>query len=155
MPVFGGSFTAIPLPFSSQLRVEDGCGSSSACRLFTMFRAAFLSNSRPEAPASFRLYLLSLLFYTPRSRQSIQAIGTRNGPFRTILASFRKKLAPELSALPKRRFFRNRSDGQRLRSSCYPTSVNVAGGFVRRVFNFRPEEWLASKCLFVLGHWEA
>ena len=75
MAGFGGPFTAIPLPYSSQLRVEDGCGASSACRLFTMFRATLLSDSRPDAPASFRLYLLSLLsllFYTPRVRQSIQ-----------------------------------------------------------------------------------
>jgi hypothetical protein len=40
-----------------------------------MFRATLLSDSLPEAPASFRLYLLSLmslLFYTPRVRQSVR-----------------------------------------------------------------------------------
>ena len=76
-------FTAIPLPFSSQLRVEDGCGASTACRLFAIFRATLLSDSRPEGPASFRLYLLSLLsllLYTPRVREAVRTIGTRHAP---------------------------------------------------------------------------
>ena len=54
--------------------------------------------------------------------------------FRTILASFRKNRIPNRVAVPNRRVFRIRSDGRRLRSSCYPTSVKVAGGFVRADF---------------------
>ena len=57
--------------------------------------------------------------------------------FRTILASFRKKSHPNRVAVPNRRVFCVRSDGRRLRSSCHPTSVKVAGGFVCRVLHSR------------------
>jgi hypothetical protein len=50
--------------------------------------------------------------------------------FRAILASFRKNLAPELSAGDQASSFPRSIRPPRLRSSCYPTSVNVARGFV-------------------------
>jgi hypothetical protein len=54
-----------------------------------MFHARLLSDSHPQAPASIRLYLLSLLsllFHTARMRQ-IQTIGTRNGPGNVVFLS--------------------------------------------------------------------
>jgi hypothetical protein len=50
--VFGGSFTAIPLPFSSQLRVEDGCLRHSIV-LAPTYSPFFVGSTAPANPAQF------------------------------------------------------------------------------------------------------